>query len=111
MPAFKFKMAEHVTVPVLNVPGRVYKRIETAGADNTYALVYLNDICGPTLLDHLVSEGDLAAAQPVPVEEQVAERVAAAVGKTGKTLLPELGPILTGKGSKASRSKKRSTRR
>lgn len=68
MPAFKFKMAEHVTVPTLGVPGRIYRRIDTAGAENTYILAYLNDICGAMLTERAVSESDLIAAQPKPVD-------------------------------------------
>jgi hypothetical protein len=114
MPAFKFKMAQHVTVPTLGVPGRVYRRIDTAGAENTYFLVYLNEICGPALLDRAVSESELISAQPVPVEEQVAARVVAAVGKAEKTPLPpvpsfrEMRGIL--KPRKRSRSKRRAKR-
>lgn len=105
MPGFQFKLAQHVTVPVLGVPGRVYKRIDTAGAENTYALVYLNDICGPTLVDHPVSESDLIAAQPKPVDpvDQVV-----ALAKAGKTaqLLPR-----NEFSARKSRSKKRSAKR
>ena len=82
MPAFKFKMSEHITVPIIGVPGRIYKQVATAGAENTYAIVYLNDICGPTLLDRLVGETELAAAQPAPVDPVTQVEVVA------KTKLP-----------------------
>lgn len=111
MPAFKFKLAERVMVPGSEgvVQGLIGARSEYIGQPNTYMVAWLDTAMG--LQNKVVTEDELIAAQPVPVEEQVAARVVAAVGKAEKTPLPPVPNFREMRGILKPRKRARSKRR